>query len=137
MNANGEAMKVVYTVVERSPGKSVWTRVGVGFVNRDGSMNLRLDAIPVNGTLQVRDWEEREVWQKTFGSRGAEAPQAPASTASPASMPRQRQDAGLVSGPGPSHAPRVAPGAPVAPRVTPGGYPPDPQAPNDAAGGLA
>jgi hypothetical protein len=50
-------MKVVFTVVERSPGKSFWTRVGVGFVNADGSMNLRLDAIPVNGTLQVRDWE--------------------------------------------------------------------------------
>lgn len=52
-----KTMKVVFTVVERSPGKSIWTRVGVGFVNQDGSMNLRLDAIPVNGMLQVREWE--------------------------------------------------------------------------------
>jgi hypothetical protein len=51
---------VVYTVVERLPGKSWWTRVGVGFVNQDGSLNLRLDAIPTNGTLQVRDWEPRD-----------------------------------------------------------------------------
>jgi hypothetical protein len=60
MNANGASMKVVYTVVERAPGKSFWTRVGVGFVNRDGSMNLKLDAMPVNGTLQVRDWDDRD-----------------------------------------------------------------------------
>jgi hypothetical protein len=53
-------MKTVYTVVERSPGKSHWTRVGVGFVNRDGSINLKLDAVPVNGTLQIRDWEPSE-----------------------------------------------------------------------------
>jgi hypothetical protein len=59
-NANGSTMKAVFTVVERSPGKSHWTRVGVGFVNRDGSMNLKLDAIPVNGTLQVREWEPAE-----------------------------------------------------------------------------
>lgn len=76
MNANGAAMKVVYTVVERSPGKSFWTRVGVGFVNRDGSMNLKLDAIPVNGTLQVRDWDERDGASRTQGPPG------------PSSMPR-------------------------------------------------
>ena len=52
-----KTMKTVFTVVERGQGKSYWTRVGVGFVNRDGSTTLRLDAIPVNGTLQVRDWE--------------------------------------------------------------------------------
>lgn len=78
MNANGEAMKIVYTVVERGPGKSFWTRVGVGFVNRDGSMNLKLDAIPVNGTLQVRDWEERDGVRRTV-----EPP-------SPSSIPRPR-----------------------------------------------
>jgi hypothetical protein len=57
---NTSTMKAVYTVVERGQGKSYWTRVGVGFVNRDGSINLRLDAIPVNGTLQVREWEPYE-----------------------------------------------------------------------------
>jgi hypothetical protein len=57
MDTNAKTMKAVYTVVERGPGKSFWTRVGVGFVNQDGSWNLRLDAIPVNGVLQVREWE--------------------------------------------------------------------------------
>jgi len=54
--ANQRAMKVVYNVTERA-GRSYWTRVGVGFENRDGSLNLRLDAFPVNGQLQVREWE--------------------------------------------------------------------------------
>ena len=52
-----KTVKVVWTVVDRGQGKSFWTRVGIGFVNRDGSLTLRLDAIPVNGTLQVREWE--------------------------------------------------------------------------------
>jgi hypothetical protein len=56
----GNKMKIVYTVVERGQNKSFWVRIGVGFVNSDGSMNLKLDAVPVNGSLQVRDWEPRE-----------------------------------------------------------------------------
>jgi hypothetical protein len=60
MEAQARQMKTVYTVVNRGEGKSFWTKVGVGFVNRDGSWNLRLDAIPTNGTLQVRDWEPRD-----------------------------------------------------------------------------
>lgn len=52
-------MKVVYTIVDRGQ-KSYWVRVGVGFENADGSLNLKLDAVPTNGTLQVREWEPRE-----------------------------------------------------------------------------
>ena len=53
-------MKAVYTIIDRGQGRSIWVRVGVGFTNRDGSLNLRLDAVPVNGTLQVREWEPGE-----------------------------------------------------------------------------
>jgi hypothetical protein len=64
MEDQTRTMKMVWTMVERNPGngpaKSFWTRVGVGFVNRDGSITLRLDAIPLNGTLQVREWEPLE-----------------------------------------------------------------------------
>jgi hypothetical protein len=55
---NLKDMKAVYTVIDRGQGKSFWVRIGVGFTNRDGSINLRLDAIPVNGTLQVREWSD-------------------------------------------------------------------------------
>lgn len=63
-------MKVVYTVTERG-GKSYWTRIGIATVNRDGSWNWKLDAVPVNPTtLQVRDWEPRD------DRPGAPSPQA-------------------------------------------------------------
>ena len=58
--AESKTMKTVYTIVERGPGKSYWTKIGVGFTNRDGSINLKLDAIPVNGSIQVRDYEPYE-----------------------------------------------------------------------------
>ncbi|HLG20463.1 MAG TPA: hypothetical protein VI895_11705 [Bdellovibrionota bacterium] len=49
-------MKYVYTIVEREGlQKKQWMKVGVAFVNRDQSLNLRLDALPVNGLLHVRD----------------------------------------------------------------------------------
>lgn len=52
-------LKDVYTIAEReSPSgetKDRWTRVGIGFVNRDDSINVVLDAIPLNGRLQIRD----------------------------------------------------------------------------------
>jgi hypothetical protein len=57
MDDQTKTMKAVFTVVERGQGKSIWIRIGVGFTNRDGSLNLKLDALPVSGTLQVRDWE--------------------------------------------------------------------------------
>jgi hypothetical protein len=57
--------KVVYVINERN-GKSYWTRIGFGSVNKDGSMNLRFDAIPIGGsTVQVRDWEPRD--ESKFG----------------------------------------------------------------------
>ena len=52
-------IKLVYTIVEREKDKKkFWVRVGVAFVNRDGSLNVRLDAMPVNGRLQIRDPQE-------------------------------------------------------------------------------
>lgn len=62
--SHSRPMKTVYTVVERSPGKSFWTKVGVGFVNNDGSINLKLDALPTNGTLQIRDYEQPRDWER-------------------------------------------------------------------------
>jgi len=56
MKMESNQMKTVYTVVSRE-GKSFWIKLGVGFTNRDGSLNLKLDGYPANGTLQVRDYE--------------------------------------------------------------------------------
>ena len=51
--------KAVYTVIERG-SRSHWLRVGVAFVNRDGSLNVKLDALPVNGTLHIRDADPKD-----------------------------------------------------------------------------
>ena len=60
-------MKTVWLINERND-RSYWTRIGVGMVNRDGSITLSLDALPTgNGKLQVRDYVPRD-------ADGAEAP---------------------------------------------------------------
>lgn len=43
-----------------SENKSFWTKVGVAFKNRDGSWSLELQAIPVNGRLQMRPPKKAE-----------------------------------------------------------------------------
>jgi hypothetical protein len=52
--------KAVFTVVQGKEGKSFWVRVGAAFTNSDGSLSVKLDALPTNGQLQVREWEDRD-----------------------------------------------------------------------------
>ncbi|HVU04832.1 MAG TPA: hypothetical protein VHE30_23940 [Polyangiaceae bacterium] len=56
---NQSKMKIVYVISERG-GKSYWNRIGVAFVNHDGSINVKLDAVPVTGELQIRDFVAKE-----------------------------------------------------------------------------
>jgi hypothetical protein len=51
--------KVAYVITERNDQK-YWNRIGVAFTNKDGSINVKLDALPTSGTLQLRDYEPRE-----------------------------------------------------------------------------
>lgn len=41
-------------VIRKSGSKSFWHRAGTAFVNRDGSVNVKLDLLP-NVDLQIRD----------------------------------------------------------------------------------
>ena len=54
--------KEVYVIQpdDNDPKKSYWHRAGVAFVNRDGSINLKLDLFP-NVPFQVRDLKEKPV----------------------------------------------------------------------------
>jgi hypothetical protein len=52
-------MKIVYVISQRN-GKSYWNRIGVAFVNSDGSLNVRLEAVPVSGEMQIRDYVPRD-----------------------------------------------------------------------------
>lgn len=51
--------KVVYTVQERAK-RNLWLRVGTAFMNRDGSWTVRLDALPLSGTLIIRDPDPKD-----------------------------------------------------------------------------
>ena len=53
-------VKGVYTIVERKDDenpdrKNLWIQIGLAFTNRDGSVNVRLNAFPVNAALHIRE----------------------------------------------------------------------------------
>ena len=48
--------RAVYAIIENDPlDKAIFRRVGTAFENRDGSVNILLDAVPLAGRLQIRD----------------------------------------------------------------------------------
>ena len=47
-------MKEVFTIT-KDGDKSYFNRLGVAFVNKDGSLNVKLFGVPVNGELHIRD----------------------------------------------------------------------------------
>ena len=61
-------MKIAYVVTQRGTNK-YWTRIGAAFVNRDGSINVKLEAVPVNGEVQIRDYVPREDAPGTYSRR--------------------------------------------------------------------
>ena len=69
MDSKNHKMKMVYTITERDNGKSFWTKIGIGFVNTDGSINLKLDAIPIGGhSIQIRDYEPYDPARRDNGA---------------------------------------------------------------------
>jgi len=55
----------VYTIVDRKDEehpdrKNIWIHIGVAFINRDGSINVRLNALPVDGKLHIREMKSEE-----------------------------------------------------------------------------
>jgi len=54
--ADGAKMMEVFTIVDKEGfERSFWVKVGACFPNRDGSLNVYLDALPLNGRLQIRE----------------------------------------------------------------------------------
>lgn len=56
---NTSKMKIVYAITERN-SRSFWTRIGVAFTNSDGSINVKLDSVPINGELQIREYVPKD-----------------------------------------------------------------------------
>jgi hypothetical protein len=49
-------MKICYHI-SQGAGKSYFNRIGVAFVNKDGSLNVKLNCFPVNGEIHIRDYQ--------------------------------------------------------------------------------
>ncbi len=47
--------KDVFSIREGTDGKTYWDRIGVAFVNKDQSLNVVLNALPIDGKLHIRD----------------------------------------------------------------------------------
>jgi hypothetical protein len=47
-------MKIVYAACER--GGRYMSRVGIAFVDADGALNVKLDALPISGELRIVDY---------------------------------------------------------------------------------
>ena len=76
-------MYKVICPIERKDGGTYWMRLGNGHTNKDNSINLYLDAMPVNGKLQLRELTEEELREReqkrsTYASRGESAAPSPA-----------------------------------------------------------
>ena len=60
----GKRPLAAYVIVERKGyDKPFWNRIGSAFFNRDGSINVLLDSLPLQGKIQLREdtpKEERE-----------------------------------------------------------------------------
>ncbi len=54
-------IKDVFTISETNNEKNPcrWMKVGVAFTNKDGSLNVVLDSLPLNGKLHIRDRESK------------------------------------------------------------------------------
>lgn len=60
-NGGGGARRLqVWAIPESRDGeKAFWVRIGVAFTNRDGSVNVILDALPIGtNRLQIREPKE-------------------------------------------------------------------------------
>ncbi len=61
---NGSVMYDAFHISEQKEGKAKWHPIGVAFTNRDQSINLYLEALPIDGKVQLRD---RKSNQQTKG----------------------------------------------------------------------
>ena len=55
--ANGTKTLRVYNIIENTNNneKNYWQPIGIAFINRDGSINVKLNSLPLNGSLHIRE----------------------------------------------------------------------------------
>lgn len=86
--------KVICPVEKKDGTGTYWGRTGVAYENKDESINIYLDFLPMNGKLQLRAFTEDELRERSdkraqYGSRGSGAGGVPAMTSLPSSPPQE------------------------------------------------
>ena len=81
--------KVICPVEKKDGTGTHWARLGVAYGNKDESINLYLDSLPLNGKLQLREWTEEELRERDQRRSGspsrnslADLPPPPSSSSS-------------------------------------------------------
>jgi hypothetical protein len=69
-SGGGRKLLAAFAITERKGfDKPFWNRVGTAFHNRDGSINIYLDALPLQGKLQLREETQRDKERSDSGRR--------------------------------------------------------------------
>jgi hypothetical protein len=55
MAEKSEAKRQVVYSIRQTKGGTVWHRIGAAFTNKDGSLNVVLDSLPLDGKLHIRE----------------------------------------------------------------------------------
>ena len=78
----------VITPIDKKDGGKYWMRVGSGFTNKDDSINIYLDAIPLGQgkevTLQLREMTEEDFRRNNERRNAVAPPQTPQTSMSDA-----------------------------------------------------
>ena len=61
-----EPRKLAVFAIKKGRNGSIWVRAGRATCNQDGSLNLQLDVLPLDGVLHVRESFERTQPQPTL-----------------------------------------------------------------------
>ena len=56
--------------IREGKGGSIWVRAGSAFVNKDGSLNVLLDVLPLDGKLHVREAADKRDTAQAGGGGG-------------------------------------------------------------------
>ena len=79
--------KQMFKVLQRVDTKTggFWSRIGTGFRNRDDSINIMLNSLPINGEVQLRELDEEDHKRMaSYAARGNAASPMPPSVSAPA-----------------------------------------------------
>lgn len=71
-NSTQAKRQAVFTTREVK-GRTIWTRIGTAFTNKDSSLNVVLDALPMGGRLHIREEKPKDAPATPAAESGEQA----------------------------------------------------------------